>query len=342
MALSISSRRSLCILIGSLLIGYGSSSTSNNGVQQQQVISIPDFTFAMMVNETALQEHNTNNNNIDTTMSLFKMHLVNVTKIHLLSYLRRTGFVQELELKALVHSKQHNNNQFILIEASFTDGDVEIERSSFSSEIRTMTYDAFTSEQYWELLHEFVRNDVLSSIQSLDVSFFVPNTNRPRSTIIRSPAGIVKKNTSSSMVAVLVVCVTILCITMVALLFFIGYKQYYEKNESSSPCCGNSTKSDETFEDEDDDDDFIPYVLSSSPPRRSKHRQRRGQQRCINSTIHSNNNNNLDVITEEDNETAASGREDDNSIAWRSSYDGMTTISLGMQREDDDDDTILS
>lgn len=53
--------------------------------------------------------------------------------------------------------------------------------------------------------------------------------------------------------------------------------------------------------------------------------------------------NNLDVITEEDNKTTittSNRREEDNSIVttWKSSYDNtiMTTISLGIQREDND------
>jgi len=350
----------------------GSNAATTTATTTTKVL-LPDFTFDMMINNTVLIN--------DDDAKVFKSHLVKVTEKHLIQYLQLKNNDLFIKIKTLKYSNvmfRHSNNNNIesssktnnnnneknydvveLTKAIFTEGYVvfileEKQKEELQEEqvIANEVYNALTlSEQYWELLHEFCQDNVLSSsIQSLDISFITitKHNNNQRlssnSKIQSSLMGSVDfyddnsnyNSRSNTLTMILFVCATILCSTMIALMIFVMHKQYSttrdnKSSSSSKGWCGNST--DDSSDDDDDDDDSIyeekqtnndhsftenNNLFASSVARCNKKPKKKYQRQRSGSI------NSLDVITEE----VIEEENNDNSI--------MVTIPLGIEREDDD------
>jgi len=250
-----------------------------------------------------------------------------------------------------------SKKNMILIEATFTNGRVDVlgNRTVDDLDVATLTFDALRSDYYWELIQDFSKDAILSSIQSLEISFFLETydwdaldpTLHHDNDIANNNMDMNDNNNNNSngtpMVVVLIVCITILCMSM-ALLLFMAYRQYGRTFcfLGDVLCCGRSTgtaKSDLTYEDEEEDDrdrdnhdDDGRSILGCPPPpphmfirhatdvvsarRKMKHRHRHHR---VSSASLTGGKNSLDVITEEE---------------FVIDESALSTVPLGVQRED--------
>jgi len=294
-----------------LLLSFTQADSDNNVIVSSLplvMVPLPDFSFRMTMDQRNVPAD-------------FQTHLIKVTKNHLKQYLGSSKnennndsndiIVEEVALSASV-AESNNPTNLLILEAVFLGGYVSVfgmgDNPTFESKIGALTRKALKSEHYWDLLHEFVEDPVLASVQILDVTFFMDT------------GGFDEEDDSNddsvTMAAILAVCITILVISM-ALLMFMAYRQYYIGNNMN--CCSSSAKSDTTYEEDDvDDDDEVDgtFVSNMAPPRvkrSSSSSSKRRRAAHAHASLSCCSTNKLEVITEEDD---------------------FTNIPLGIDRED--------
>lgn len=254
-------------------------------------VPLPDFSFRMTINHT----------DIATDRPTFRSHLEKVTENHLKEYLQPNpniddtfATVQGVELTTGV-DRVSNPTTLLILEAVFLGGKVTLwgvnDSPSLESKVEEWTHEALKSDYYWHLLHKFVEDPVLASVQNLDVTFYSDSIQDDDD---RS------NDDSIAMAAILAVCITILVLSM-ALLIFMGYRQYYIGSKVN--CCSSSAKSDTTYEEDeeaDDDDEVDGTFVSSMVPPRVKRPSKRQRAAHAHASLSCCSTNKLEVITEED------------------------------------------
>jgi len=242
--------------LSSLRRGTAELSQRRRRTSTNSLFALPDFTFEMMINQTMLEEHN----------NMFEIRLKQKTEEHILQSFGSNYDIQELNYKNIIIQQSTNNdetdnNSLIWMEAMFTNGHITIissEEEVEDDDIIMISYNALSSsEEYWNLVHELCKDDILSSIQSLDIHFdtniaintsrndskgnqeeamLILNIDDDTSSMIssssKSGAGANNNNNNSiigsekNMVQIFIVCISVLCSTMLLLVMFITFQSY--------------------------------------------------------------------------------------------------------------------
>jgi hypothetical protein len=293
------------ILVVLLLVVAMTTSSASQSLSTTS-ISLPSFTFHMLVNNKNLNLYD------------FRNHMDHVTNNHLMDFLgiamgytpHGAAILQAAHLESSLRTNPDRNGTdtdprsqinvtFIGSMTIFTEGGSAVPDMH---DVHLFLSQALMGDSYWKLMQRFVEDSILDDVDNLEISL-------DESTASASSGGSGGGDGGQGTVVVLAI-FSILLFAATAVIVYLGYHRYHSSSES---CCHQSKVSESTDEEEEGPDEFEdeqhPKKSNTTPPRKKKRRVKRTG-RMVMEVL------SLDSIQEESNDE-----------------DGMATIPRGMAPE---------
>ena len=290
------------VLLLVVMVAMTTPSSSASPSLSTTSISLPSFTFHMLVNDKNLNLYD------------FRNHVDHSTNNHLMDYLglamgyttHGAAILQAVHLESSLQTNSNRNHTDprSLIDVTFVGSMTISNEGAGIPDVATVHWllsQALMGDSYWKLIQRFVEDSILDAVDNLEVSLDESSTTNGS-----SGGG----GTGGGTVIVLALFSIILFATT-AVIAYLGYHRYHSSMQS---CCHQSKVSESTDEEDDGVDEFVdeqhPKNSVVPPPTKKKKRRIKRVDRMVKEAP------SLDSIQEESNDE-----------------DGMTTIPLGMAPE---------